>query len=474
MSDNPYGKLIKRYAKAYRNKSKKTIQDEVNVIWRDINNRSDFSELYSTKLSELEEKSREYEARQRNFWLSAFKRKSSAQNEKSTTTVETESSAIETDSTIAENESTVVATDSTVVGSETLGETSAALPVSTEPDLTKVELKSQATHPTPRQNSISRELDVLNSDISALYTRKSFGLLSVEQTRDLSSKEHKKTKLQKLLRKTINDQKRARIVRKKQKEKVKKILEQHPEYIKEVKLHKRVGRPRLEEDQPLLLQAICDIALHGSAAHERRQAEVYRSIKTLDQLQAEMLKKGFELSRSALYLRLIPKRSLSEEGKRHVTTVPVKLMKPQNDHHMNHSDGKFCTSTLRSLDELASFAGPNEVAFISQDDKAKVAIGVTAAHKQAPIIMHLEYKVSLPDHDWVIAARHKLTPSVYCGIEIQKNGFGNPEAVGYTGPTYIAMRSGKISNFHSNKWIQLLFSNSRKALIVNSTISWLR
>lgn len=73
-------------------------------------------------------------------------------------------------------------------------------------------------------------------------------------------------------------------------------------------------------------------------------------------------------------------------------------------------------------------------------------IGVTAAKKQSPLLMHLEYRVSLPDHDWVVAEKHKLIPSVYAGIEIREKGMGKPEAVTYSGPTYIAIRSGKHSS----------------------------
>ena len=61
--------------------------------------------------------------------------------------------------------------------------------------------------------------------------------------------------------------------------------------------------------------------------------------------------------------------------------------------------------------------------------------------------MHVEYKINLPDHDWVVAARHKLIPSVYAGIEIHRNGLGNRDAVGFSGPTFIAIRSGKHSAF---------------------------
>ena len=51
--------------------------------------------------------------------------------------------------------------------------------------------------------------------------------------------------------------------------------------------------------------------------------------------------------------------------------------------------------------------------------------------------MHLDYKVSLPDHDWVIATKHKLIPSVYAPLLI------DDDKVKYSGPTYIAIRSGK-------------------------------
>lgn len=83
--------------------------------------------------------------------------------------------------------------------------------------------------------------------------------------------------------------------------------------------------------------------------------------------------------------------------------------------------------------------------FISQDDKARVPIGITAATKQAPLLMHVHYKVSLPDHDWGVANRHKLIPSVYAGCLINSNAMGKPEAVTYSGPTYISIRSGKHS-----------------------------
>ena len=77
-----------------------------------------------------------------------------------------------------------------------------------------------------------------------------------------------------------------------------------------------------------------------------------RSVKTLDELTSALLERGFQLSRSGLYLRLLPINSSSIEGKRHCTTVPVKLIRAQNSAHAHHIDSHFCTATNRALESL--------------------------------------------------------------------------------------------------------------------------
>jgi len=60
---------------------------------------------------------------------------------------------------------------------------------------------------------------------------------------------------------------------------------------------------------------------------------------------------------------------------------------------------------------------------------ARVPIGITAANKQAPFLMHLEYRITLPDHDWVVAAKHKLIPSVVEAVVINDGKVGRPATV---------------------------------------------
>jgi hypothetical protein len=71
----------------------------------------------------------------------------------------------------------------------------------------------------------------------------------------------------------------------------------------------------------------------GAGANAKRQSKELRCIRMLSELTNELDKKGFTISRTGTYLRLLPHRSSSTEGKRNVTTVPEKLLRAQNDAH---------------------------------------------------------------------------------------------------------------------------------------------
>lgn len=84
--------------------------------------------------------------------------------------------------------------------------------------------------------------------------------------------------------------------------------------------------------------------------------------------------------------------------------------------------------------------------------QARVPIGKTAANKQTPLVFHMQYRVQIPDHDWVVAEKHKLIPSVYAFIKIESEKYGDRKAVTYSGPTFVTIRSGKhcTSNAYSH------------------------
>ena len=89
-------------------------------------------------------------------------------------------------------------------------------------------------------------------------------------------------------------------------------------------------RPRLECDQPGLLSTIVDIVEANSATDDRRRSEILRTCTTLDELCEELERRGYLISRSATYLRLLPRRCNTKQGFRHVVTVPIKLLRPEN------------------------------------------------------------------------------------------------------------------------------------------------
>ena len=136
--------------------------------------------------------------------------------------------------------------------------------------------------------------------------------------------------------------------------------------------------------------------MYGSASHERRHNNVYKSIKILDQLTEQLKMDGIITSRSGFYFCLLPKRSTSLEGQCYVSMVLVKLTKAQNDHHAKHINGFYCTVTIRYRDELVSILGSNKLFFVSQDDKARITIVLIAANKKSSLLVHVEYRVTLP------------------------------------------------------------------------------
>ncbi|KAK3919263.1 Mitogen-activated protein kinase kinase kinase [Frankliniella fusca] len=319
---------------------------------------------------------------------------------------------------------------------------------------------SHRSFPAPRQQALQKEISILESEIACLVTKRDMGVLEEGINRKITKLGKDLDKKKKELRNKKNRALHSQAVRREKKKKLSILKAEFPEAASVLAIREKPGRPRVEEDQPELLKVICSIAEFSSSAADRRRSESLRLCKTLDQLHEALIDHKFKISRAATYVRLIPRKWNTTEGKRHVVTVPVRLCRAQADEHRGHQDQHFCTATINSLEEIASILGPKQVCFLSQDDKAKVPIGLTAAKVQSPLLMHVEYRIRLPDHDFVIGSRHKLTPSVYALYKIAADKFGQREAVTYSGPTVICIRSGKHSSStaatHANDFEYLL------------------
>ncbi|CAF1081493.1 unnamed protein product [Rotaria sordida] len=292
----------------------------------------------------------------------------------------------------------------------------------------------------PAQERIYIELSAINERIASLVQVKQMGLLTVENRTQLKQLLKDRRKKAYTIRYLQASQRATTKYREKQRKIVQHLYETKPELHPQLrKLYRRGGkRRRIEEQYPDLLQTIEEIARAGGASDDGRRSRTIRPCLTLDDLREKLKQRGYDIKRSTLYDRLLPRRASSKDGRRHVNTAPVRLRRAQNDDHAKHEDGHFSTATIRYIKDLASIFGNNCVFYLSQDDKCKVPLGLPAARIQAPILMHLDYRVRLPDHDWIVAPRHQLIPSVYAGCLLSKDG-----DLGYSGPTYIAIRSAK-------------------------------
>ena len=75
-------------------------------------------------------------------------------------------------------------------------------------------------------------------------------------------------------------------------------------------------------------------------------------------------------------------------------------------------------ASVRYARYLAELFSDDHVFFLSRDDKIRVLVRLPVSRKQDLMLMHLEYEVSLPDHDFPVRKHHKLIPSVYASCKL--------------------------------------------------------
>lgn len=293
----------------------------------------------------------------------------------------------------------------------------------------------------PAQEKLKKALNIEKSRVIKLQELKDCGLATADNLMQLADAKVSVHESERKLCRMVKDAERQKLRRSNLKSMLTDLAENNDKIGKFVR--PRSGRPSLEEEQRDLHGTIIQIVNRIAGTDKRRRTEVLNACLTLDDLAVELRKLNFTLSRSALYLRLIPRRIDSTEGKKHVQTVPVKLRRPENSERKQHENANFAFATKDYLKCIAWIFGPQAVFAVSIDDKAKVPIGVVAANKQAPLLMCLEYEVRLPEHDFVLAAGHKLTPSVYAACVIKAPSEHAELAISYSRPMYIAIRSAK-------------------------------
>ena len=95
-------------------------------------------------------------------------------------------------------------------------------------------------------------------------------------------------------------------------------------------------------------------------------------------------------------------------------------------------------ASVKQARELASLFSAENVFFLSAVVKARVPLGLPVSKNQTVILMHIKFRVKLPDFDIPIGEKCNLIPSVYTACVKNKDGF-----VSYNGSTYIAIPNRK-------------------------------
>lgn len=255
-------------------------------------------------------------------------------------------------------------------------------------------LNKRKSYKTPAQDLVQENISNLEKELQIELLKQNAGLGDSETKKNIKELQKKLDHEKSHLKTLQQSAKRQKTHRDEKNSTLKEYCIQNPESNKKLKVYEKRGRPSLEVQQPELLKTIVKLVTFGASAHDKRRNESLNSCKTLSDLHKELVTLGFQISRSGTYLRLLPRQSSSTEGKKHITTVPVRLKRAQTNQHKNHIDQNFCTASIRSIEVLGSILGPDQCIFLSQDDKARVPLGITAANKQAPILMHMDYEVN--------------------------------------------------------------------------------
>lgn len=247
---------------------------------------------------------------------------------------------------------------------------------------------------TPAQDATRDKILRLKVQLENAYHMKSRGLDGPELRQSITKLKDEITKEEKHLKVLQQSVGRSKNFRDDRTKSLKRDCEDNPEMAKNARFRGVVGRPSVQKDQPHIIQTMIELATFGASAEEKRRSEVLRSCMTLDDLHQELLKRGFPVSRTTTYRLCLPRRYDTNEGRRHKGNIPVRLAKPGTSLHKHHVDQYFCVATIRGIEAVASTLGPEQVLFLSQDDKSRVPLGITAVNKQAPMLMNMEYQVS--------------------------------------------------------------------------------
>ncbi|GES99622.1 hypothetical protein GLOIN_2v1766467 [Rhizophagus clarus] len=202
------------------------------------------------------------------------------------------------------------------------------------------------------------------------------------------------------LKKLRNNAAAQQQARKKKKENIEKNI---------VEVYDTPGRPSFLIKNPNLLEKM-HASVEFRAADYKRRKEIIK-VRTIKHFREKMNEDyGIYMAKSTLQNYMQPKHPGSKEAQRHHHPAQIHFAAVRRDEMNSHVDEHYC---------LASVKG--------------VPLGMAAVGRTFKTIQTTNEPVSVPDHDFPKAAKHKLVPSVYLLI----NPFDTNDS----------LRSGKVQIF---------------------------
>jgi hypothetical protein len=100
----------------------------------------------------------------------------------------------------------------------------------------------------------------------------------------------------------------------------------------------------------------------------------------------------------------MPSRSNIKAAKTHHHSAIIANTSVSRSERNEHIDEHYCLASVKGIKQFAAIF-PTYSVIISQDDKAKVPLGIPAVGRTFQTIQSFQKPVTLPDHDFPIGAQ---------------------------------------------------------------------
>uniref|UniRef100_U9UEM9 C2H2-type domain-containing protein n=1 Tax=Rhizophagus irregularis (strain DAOM 181602 / DAOM 197198 / MUCL 43194) TaxID=747089 RepID=U9UEM9_RHIID len=118
------------------------------------------------------------------------------------------------------------------------------------------------------------------------------------------------------------------------------------------------------------------------------------------------------MAKTTLNNYLLPQQSNSIAARAHHHPAWVAVAGVSRTKIRDHPDGHYCLASVKSARQFATVFADKAV-IISQDDKAKIGLGVPAVGQTFRTLQSVHEPVGVADHDFSLGSGQKLVPSVY-------------------------------------------------------------